>query len=175
MVRVFFYPERKDYLTLHTHDLNLDIFRQNFIYLYRDPVNTIFSQISYHEESLNDKNVICHWANLYGEHLSKWLCDDNTKYHKTVIKYESFQQNPEKEFEKICNHFSLDLDKNLLRVEMNKVTRREVKKRTQHDKMVINLDFRYSDKRSEFNFQYSDYIWDVLLKNRNHLKKYFDI
>ena len=45
LVRVFYYPERNDFLTLHTHDLELDVQRRNVIYLYRDPVETVFSQM----------------------------------------------------------------------------------------------------------------------------------
>ncbi len=53
LVRVFYYPDRTNYLTLHTHDLpgvlpediGADIERSNVIYLYRDPVDTVTGAI----------------------------------------------------------------------------------------------------------------------------------
>ena len=47
LVRVFYYSERQDFLMLHAHDLELDVERLRVIYLYRHPVETIFSQLYY--------------------------------------------------------------------------------------------------------------------------------
>ena len=71
LVRIFYYPERKAYLTLHTHDLNLDVERSNVIYLYRDPVDTIYSQLQYHKEDIYDQERIAFWSDFYGRHLDK--------------------------------------------------------------------------------------------------------
>ena len=73
LVRVFYYPERKDYLTLHTHDLELDEEYSSVIYLYRDAVDTIYSQLRYHQEDINSHERIAYWSDLYGRHLDKWL------------------------------------------------------------------------------------------------------
>jgi hypothetical protein len=58
LVRVFYYPERTDYLTLHTHDIDLDIERRNVIYLYRDPVDTVYSQLNYYKESPSMRAIL---------------------------------------------------------------------------------------------------------------------
>ena len=58
LVRVFYYPERTDYLTYHTHDLSLDVQHPRVIYLYREPVATIYSQMQYHGEDLADLIVV---------------------------------------------------------------------------------------------------------------------
>ena len=45
--RNFFFPDRTDYILLATHDLELNIRRDSVLYLYRDPVAVVFSQINY--------------------------------------------------------------------------------------------------------------------------------
>jgi hypothetical protein len=55
LTRTFFFPEKDNYLLLHTHDLELDVKRHNVMYIYRDPVDTIYSQIKYHKEDSKDR------------------------------------------------------------------------------------------------------------------------
>ena len=44
---VFYYPEVTDYLAYHTHDLSLDMEHPTVLYLYRNPVDTVYSQLSF--------------------------------------------------------------------------------------------------------------------------------
>ncbi|MGB1288530.1 MAG: hypothetical protein ACPG7F_18490, partial [Aggregatilineales bacterium] len=64
LVRAFYYPEKTDYLFLHTHDIEIDVERRNVIYLYREPVATIYSQLNYYQEDTNDTAQIMHWSEL---------------------------------------------------------------------------------------------------------------
>lgn len=92
LTRVFYYPECSDYLTLHTHDLDLQVERSHVIYLYRNPVDTIFSQLSYHKERLGDHERITYWSDLYGRHLDKWLQQESFTTHKIILTYEALKQ-----------------------------------------------------------------------------------
>ena len=75
-MRVFYYGDRKDYLTLHTHDMDLDVFRKNVIYLYRKPIPTVYSQMIYEREDINDLEKVKYWDTFYGRHLNKWLIQE---------------------------------------------------------------------------------------------------
>ena len=85
LVRVFYYPNRQDYLFLHTHDLDLSVKSSRVIYLYRAPVDTIYSQLRYYDESPNDRARVIYWADLYGRHLDKWLCSERFTTQKTIL------------------------------------------------------------------------------------------
>lgn len=170
LVRVFYYPERNDYLTLHTHDLELDVEHTNVIYLYRDPVDTIYSQLQYHKEDIDDREKTAYWSNLYGRHLDKWLHKEMFTQRKTIIQYERLKTNMLEEFNKICMHFDSSLDAKKLEAASVAVSKEEVKKKTPHDLNAINLNEVYNENRNQFRSTYGDFIWEVLLNSREHLK-----
>jgi len=170
LVRVFYYPNRHDYLTLHTHDMDLEVFRQNVIYLYREPVDTIYSQISYKKESPNDESRVRYWSDLYGRHLEKWLYAEKISTHKTTIRYERLRDTPEAEFAKICAHFGQTMDVARLRKALAEVTKEKVKEKTNHDANVITLNAQYEEMRQIFHQKQSNLVWDVLLDGRQHLR-----
>lgn len=173
LVRAFYYPEKKDFLTLHDHDLELDIVRSNVIYLYRDPVETIYSQLRYHKENLDNRTRIDYWSDLYGRHLNKWLHTETFTQKKTVIRYDRLGLNLSDEFEKICIHFGLILDTNQLASAAAQVSRENVKEKTTHDPQVMDLSKSYETGRERFRSNYSDSIWEVILRGKEHLQKYF--
>ena len=73
LTRTFHFPNRRDYLLLHTHDMCLQIVRNDVIYLYRHPVDTIYSQLRYYQEPAHERLRILHWTQRYACHLAKWL------------------------------------------------------------------------------------------------------
>ena len=73
LVRAFYYKDNQDFMTYHTHDIDLDVYRKNVIYLYRDPVPTIYSQLNFYQESTRDLSRIEYWSTLYAKHLSKMV------------------------------------------------------------------------------------------------------
>lgn len=174
LVRVFYYPERQNYLMLHTHDLDLEVNRCDVVYLYRDPVQTVFSQLCYHQEPLTDRFRIAYWADLYGKHLDKWLHQEQFTTHKTVLRYERMKNSLETEFEKFTHHFGQSLDKKKLQRCKQYVTKEEVKRKTSHDSQVIQIQSAYNAQREEFQNHHGSFVWDVLTKGRSHLVKYFD-
>lgn len=173
LVRAFYYPNRHDYLTLHTHDMELDVVRPDVIYLYRQPVDTVYSQMSYEKDDLADPHRIRHWSDLYGRHLEKWLYAETFTTHKTIIRYDRLRDTPETEFAKICAHFRQALDVDRLAKAMSRVTKETVKEKTPHDPSVITLGSDYEDRRRNFRQQHTELIWDSLLANRGQLKDMF--
>ena len=173
LVRVFYYPECRDYLTFHTHDLDLDVVRTHVIYLYRGPVDTIYSQLQYHKENIDDRVRIVYWTDLYGRHLDKWLHQETFTTRKTVIRYERLKADLAGEFAKICAHFGESFDVTRLREAAALVTKDRVKQKTPHDPQVINLDRIYEEERHRFQAEHGDFVWQALLDGREYLREDF--
>jgi hypothetical protein len=173
LVRVFFYPEVEDYLTLHTHDLDLDVERRRVIYLYREPVATIYSQLQYHEEDLDNPDRIAHWSTLYGCHLEKWLTAESFTEQKTLVRYDRLKANTAAEFTKVCNHFSVDFDADRFDTIAEQVSKQRVNERTEHDSQVVNLRKSYEKKRTQFRKEHGTQVWNFVLDGRSNLASHF--
>jgi hypothetical protein len=173
LVRIFYYPERHDYLTLHTHDLELDVERDSVIYLYRDAVDTIYSQLRYHKEEITNRERIAYWSDLYGRHLDKWLYQEEFTKLKTIVRYERFKIAAHDEYRKICDHFDEPFEKERLESVMIQVSKEHVQEKTLHDQKVINLTKKYTEERNQFYDKQGEFVWQVLLKGREHLRKDF--
>ena len=174
LTRIFYYPERSDYLTLHTHDFQLEVERSHVIYLYRNPVDTIFSQLSYHKERLDDHERIIYWSDLYGQHLSKWLQQENFTTHKTILTYQGLKQDLAAEFEKVTSHFDQSLNRTRLENAAARVTKDEVKRKTRHDPQVVQFRSSYQVARQEFHQKQGAVVWESLTKgslNKNMSKQ----
>lgn len=173
LTRVFYYPRRKNYLTLHSHDLELDVARSHVIYLYRDPVDTIHSQLQYHREDVDDRRRIAHWADLYGRHLDKWLHRETFTRRKTVLRYERLEADLAAEFGKVCGHFNVVCDSQRLSVTAARVSKENVKARTRHDPRVMDLTEGYERTRRRFREDHGEYVWQVLTHGREHVRNNF--
>jgi len=171
LVRIFYYPEIINYLTLHTHDKDLSVERENVIYLYRDPTDTVYSQLNYYNEDISDQVRVVYWADQYGRHLDKWLYVETFTKKKTVLTYEGMKHDMVKEFSKITDHFGERLDLRELKKATDKITKDEVKKRTGHDQQVVQLKSDYEDVRNNFRLLSGPLIMDTVLKDRGHLLK----
>jgi hypothetical protein len=171
--RTFFFHKNQNYLTLHTHDLDLSVVRLNVIYLYRNPVPTIYSQLRYHREDENDPSRVAFWTALYAQHLDKWLFKEDFTQKKTIVTYENLKSDMISTFAKICLHFGTQLEPQRLETTAQRITKTAVSKRTRHDRQVVNLDRAYQDRRERFRRVWSGYVWNVLLDQREHLAQAF--
>jgi hypothetical protein len=173
LVRLFYYPESRDFLILHTHDLELDVERSHVIYLYRNPVDTIFSQLHYHDETLNDRNRVAYWLDLYGRHLDKWLHRERFTSRKTILTYEGMKEDLAAEFSKITKHFDRAFDTNRFEQIARRVSKETVKQKTRHDKKVVQLDNSYEVQREDFRKFQGSFVWKTLISDRPYLVNYF--
>ena len=172
LVRAFYFLQSRDYLAFHTHDLDLKTQRKSVIYLYRDPVDTVYSQLKYHGRSLDDAEAMQQWCVLYGKHLSKWMIGDCYSERKTIITYERLRNSLWEEFGCVVEHFGKELDKQKLASVANQVTRDEVKDRTRHDPQVISRERTYSESREEFRNSYGAKVLDLVLAQDKGLGRY---
>lgn len=175
LVRAFYFKDSQDFMTYHTHDLDLDVYRKNVIYLYRDPIPTIYSQLNFYQESTNDLNRIEYWSTLYAKHLSKWLIEETTSEKKTILRYENLKKNIADEFSKVTAHFGETLDPQKLQDIQQQVSKEEVKKKTYHDPRVISRTDNYEGTREEFKEQYGNQVYEYIFNHNPKLKDYFEL
>ena len=147
LVRVFYYKNPKDFSCIHVHDEDLSVERQNVIYLHRHPVPTIYSQMNYYQEDLEDKNRVYYWADLYGRHLKKWLLDENFTNKKTVIKYENLKNDFLSEFRKVSDHFDISFEPKKVEEIQSNISRKKIKSKVADNPKVVNLNDGYDQRR----------------------------
>lgn len=162
LVRIFYFKDASDFTCYHTHDMDLAVERKNVIYLYRDPVETVYSQLRYYKEDLDDSAKRNKWVDLYARHLAKWLVYENFTTKKTVLTYEGMKSNMHDEFSKVCAHFGRPLDKMKLDEVLDKVSKGELKRKTTHDNQVVNLSDEYRSARLDFESRYADDIYNYI-------------
>lgn len=171
--RAFYFKDATDFTCYHRHDMELELRRENVIYLYRNPVETVYSQLCYYREDPDDQERRQHWTNLYAKHLSKWLVHDDFTKKKTVITYEGMKSDMHGEIKKICEHFGQDFDPVKLNSVLVQVSKERLKEKTKHDQQVVNLTDAYQNKRDVFREKYGKSIVDDLCSTERGLEKIF--
>lgn len=174
LTRAFYYKDAADFTCYHRHDMELEVRRQNVIYLYRNPVETVYSQLCYYKENPDDQDRRQHWTNLYARHLAKWLVHDDFTSKKTLITYEGMKSNMHREIEKICEHINKKYDSTKLDSVLTQVSKDELKKKTQHDQQVVNLTDAYRNEREVFRNRYGQLICNELYAMEPALEKIFN-
>jgi hypothetical protein len=172
LVRMFFHTRSSDFLTYHTHDLDLDTERANVVYLYRDPVDTVYSQLRYHQQPHTEQSIEP-WAELYGRHLDKWLYQERFTERKTIVRYDRMVHSTASEFEKLCHHFDQPFNPRKLDQAVSLSSKERVKKKTPHDPQVVTLVPDYESTRETFRLQSGDLVWTIVLRDRPHLSEAF--
>lgn len=170
----YYYHDRSDFLTYHTHDMALDVVHPNVIYMYREPVSTVFSQMVYERSPISDRTWIRHWTELYGLHLVKWLHEERFTRRKTVICYERLQADSASEFARVAVHFGQTFDAARFAEISVDVTREEVgKQREETDPRVVDLSASYREGRKRFRDEQGAFIRDTLFRGREVLMPFF--
>ena len=176
LVRIFYsqFKNANDFTCYHRHDTELNEERKNVIYLYRHPVPTIYSQLKYYKEDIFKDERIIYWSELYGRHLSKWLLTENFTQKKTILTYENMQNDIYPEFKKVCDHFGVEFNKAKLDKILHLVNKENLKKKTKHDKQVVNINQSYDKLRKDFIEKKSELVMDIIFKQNNELNKFFN-
>jgi len=174
-LRLLFFQEfyqQTEYTCLHTHDLNFDVRRNNVIYLYRNPAQTIYSQLSFHKEEIDDLIRISYWTELYAKHLTKWLINDHFSTQKTVLTYEGLKKDICSEFKKVCSHLNYSFDEERIMNISNNVKKQNIKEKTTHDPRVIQNSKQYEILRNYFISKYSKKIHEIIINYNPKLSDY---
>lgn len=155
--RSFYCHNNTNFLICHSHDMQLSNNFTNVIYLHRNPVDVIYSQLNYYDQNIDNRNLIEFWTNQYAAHLYHWH-NETFSTKKTIISYENLKEETAITFAKICHHLGLTYNENTIEVIAKKTTKEYVKSKTKHDIQVINKKKRYSENRELFKNKYSDSI-----------------
>ena len=177
----FLNPTRDDWMWFHDHDTiaydKLYVENQEALYLYRDPIDTVYSYIIYQfndgksitsidSKRLDDLVSAC--TQHYKNHLHKWLSA------KTVVRYENFKSDRVTEFKKICNHFGAEFNEKWANKCFAVVTPQALRlRRTEVTTLsAFMLTARYKKERTAFKEQYKDTINSIVLIDE--LKEFFE-
>ena len=174
LVRIFYYKDANDFTCYHRHDEELKVEGiKNVIYLYRHPVETVYSQLNYYKEGNDDIERITHWSDLYSRHLSKWLFDEGFTMKKTVITYEGLKGDMYGEFGKVSRHFGQELDRARLEAALARVSKADLKKKTRYDGQIVNLTDTYQARREEFRKKHGGFVMDTVMSRDARLSDLF--
>jgi hypothetical protein len=174
LVRAFYYKEATDFTCFHWHDADQTLERRSVLYLYRQPAATVYSQMNYDQENLEDSERVVYWSQLYGQHLKKWLITERFTSRKTVLTYERLTRALVSEFSKVCDHFGLPLDtKRLLEISAL-ATKESLKEKTQHDSQVVNLSGSYQARRKDFQQRHAKLIMKTVFEQDEGLAAFFE-
>lgn len=174
LTRNFYWPDSRDFILIGTHDLDLDVERRVVLYLYRDPVETIYSLIRYYRDDPADPAQVARWLPLYVDHLGKWLVDERFTSRKTVVRYDRLRSDPFAEFTKVIQHFGGDVDRRRIEGVVAQVTKDAVRAKVgADDPQVIPVAADYLALRSRFDEQFGALIWTTLGADRRGLGRFF--
>lgn len=167
LVRAFYFSKAKDFTCYHRHDDNLEIEGvSNVIYIFRNPVSTVYSNLQYFREDTENEQLIKLRTHQYSDHLNKWLIQENFTNKKLVLTYEGLKGNLGGEFKKVVDFFDLKFDELRFDEIAQKVSKAESKKRTSHDNQVVNTGKDYNALRKKFREDFKDKIvYDLFDKN----------
>tara|TARA_R110000824_G_scaffold389160_1_gene585111 strand:+ start:4118 stop:4897 length:780 start_codon:yes stop_codon:yes gene_type:complete len=189
----FLDSSRSDWGWFHDHDTiawdTLHIKSEGpfgVIYLYRNPVDTVFSWIIYNfnnGQSLKKlpidrlNNLVTAVSQQYRDHLNKWLIETPAK---VSVRYENFRKDPVEEFSKIHSYwYGPDNMENKYNREQaqscfNMVTQEALSKRRTEPYTLSDfmLTGQYKKDRIAFKEQYEDKINSIVITEQ--LKEFFE-
>lgn len=161
--------KRKDWMWFHDHDLGLDIEHDNVLYLYRNPIEVMYSD-SMSERGGIDMQFIERRANLYKNHLKKYLLNDNV----SVVRYENFRKDFNSEFEKVVEFFGGKWKPGHLNHVKSVVTKEALIERST-DKQFIGKNLvseQYQESREDFKNSKGDWVNAVVIDSE--LQPFFE-
>jgi hypothetical protein len=130
---------------LHLHNRQIHI-KQNYegplrnlekvIYLYRDPVDTIWSQMKYYPESLLNEIII-----EYRDHLDVWLNNKNKSKEICYITYEGLKKAPNLYFKKVIDFLGYEWNRESFELIYPLITIRMVELMTSRGKDVAIIHY----------------------------------
>lgn len=184
-VKNIVFRNKQNMICHHTHDGRLLEKYEDVIYLYRDPIDKIYSEMSYYNNNIhyrgkihfnrdiNDKEKIILHTKEYAKHMMKWIFDEKFTKKKTIISYDFLVEDLEKEFSKICNHFynSFDIDDEKIK-NIKNITKQDVKKRIYRDSRVVRVEPQYNNNREVFREKNYDLIKNTIISYNHKLAKF---
>jgi hypothetical protein len=144
-----------------THDMQLDFKAENVIYLYRNPIDCIFSNLKYDGTDLLNRNAVDYYLDIWIRHIQKWYYDEQFTKNKVILCYEKLQEDFVSEFSKILSFLNLEIDVDKIIKAKDIYTKGKIREIV-HDKKVINNESDYEIQRDKFIELHGKYIYEKL-------------
>lgn len=179
LVMIYEYVNANEFTCYHTHDLNgtgtglANTRKDDVIYLYRDPVDTIYSMLRHQMQNQNDEKLIQTHSICYRDHLIKYLLNDDFTKNKVVVKYENFKKDFPSEFKKLCDYLGYDFDKEKIEKIIIGLDKTKIKKESTNKYSNIDDSMGYDISREEFKNKYTNLINSIVFGKDERLKKFF--
>lgn len=119
------------------------------IYLYRNPIDTIFSLLKYDNilpSNWNTEGIptirkkVIKFSKEYEKHLNFWLNNKHNAEKIIYVKYEDLKNNPKHTFKQILDFLQFDWDPERFDWVYKSVSKASTKSVTQHDYRVVNSE-----------------------------------
>ena len=159
--RSFFGHDNQRYLLNHSHDYEFKLRPRRLIYLYRDPVPTVFSQIKFHQVDPQDRPHVELWADLYRLHLRHWLLPAHPD--RTVVTYEELATDAARVAARVLHALGEEVDRDRIAQATDQVDRATAVSHTQHDQRIVNTQEDYAVQRQRFTQQHGAMIRDRVI------------
>ena len=152
--RSFYDHRRRDFLLNHSHDLDFSCRSQRVVYLYRDPVPTVFSQIKFYEGDPFDEHLVELWSTIYRLHLRHWLHRPRTQ--QLTIRYEQMKRDTVAAVGAVLDFVGHPMSPEAIADAAAGVDKATVAERAAHDPRVMNRDADYEDQWQAFAQRFGD-------------------
>jgi len=177
--RITFLDRSKvDWMWFHDHDPELKISHDKVLYMYREPVATVYSNLIYQYfdsrkfhlpfwlirwSKVFREEDITRFAEAYRDHLQKWLLSEGKA--EAVVFHDRFTNDRNNEFRRICDYFSLELNEERLSRAFDQVTKEELVKRVKQKAPMGRhiLQKAYEDKRNYFKKIWGNTVRDIVI------------
>jgi hypothetical protein len=119
------------------------------IYLYREPVDTIYSQMKYHKNlpagwDGSNSPFIAQKVNEYIEeyynHIKRWIFNNQDVSEILIVKYEDLVSKPEQTFEQVLHFLGFEWDEARFKEVYCFCDKQLTKKVTPHDENALNIE-----------------------------------
>jgi len=156
VLQSFFDPYPQKVWGFHIHDREIGKFEpsegpttnlKKVIYLYRDPVDTIYSQMKYHKDlpfSWDGKSSdfiskkVEDYIEEYFNHMNRWLKNNQDIELLLIIKYEDIQKNSSTTCKKVIDFLNFEWDEEKFENVYKECDKFLTKRVTPHDHSALN-------------------------------------
>lgn len=140
------------------------------VYLYRDPVDTMFSWSQMLDTWEYTWDNIRSGAEEYGKHLAHWLAPGYAG-RLAAVRYECMRE----DFPRICLLVDQEVDGGRLDYVLTRAAEeRRMTTREHNRKWVFPLGPEYASARAGFRSEHTAFVWETVLAGREWLRSYFD-
>lgn len=188
VVQSFFNNNPNDVWGFHIHDRIIGNWEpsegptknlEKVIYLFRDPVDTIYSQMKYHKDlppswdGTNNEYIsqkVEQYISEYYQHLKRWTLNNDDIAQILLVKYEDLVNSPSVTFEKVLKFLGFDWEQNKFDEVYSYCDKHLTKKVTPHDDNALNIEelvAKESAKKQKEQFK--------LLFSERIINKFYDV